>query len=421
MKILGVIVEYNPFHNGHLLHLNESIKVTDSTHTVAVMSGNFLQRGEPAIIDKHSRAAMAVKSGVDLVLELPSLYACQSAELFAKGSISILNSINCVDSLSFGSELGDLDTLYKISNIIAVEPLMYKSLLKDHLSMGMTFPSARAKAISVFMDLDKIGVKVEDIMNNSNNILALEYLKSIIKSNSKIKPYTIQRVNSSYNSKSITGDISSATAIRTELFKNNNLDELKNTFPHDTYEILNEIIENNFPLMCDEYFFDVLKTIIIRDGKLLNKYHEVNEGIENKIYSEIFSSNSLEELIDSVKSKRYTRTKIKRILNNILLGITREEIEIAKSIDEVPYVRVLAFNDKGREILKRIKDESDVVIVNKFSNVDFHLDDIDFKTLIECDIRSSNIYNSIYYKNKKINYKGSFEYYSKPIYVKDKK
>ena len=403
MKILGLIVEYNPFHNGHLYHLQKSIEKTKATHTIAIMSGNFLQRGEPALFDKYTRAHAAVKNGVDLVIELPTMFACQSAEIFSHGAITTLNSLNCVDAICFGSEEGDVDILYTISKILVDEPEEFKISLKKYLSDGMLFPTARSLAlfdyINDFKLLDISKEKLLNILNSSNNILGLEYIKSILKLNSKIKPYTITRVQSDYNSETIESNICSATAIRKQLKDLNDISSISKVVPNNTFDVLKSKIDDDFYPMFDDNYFEILSSIIIRDKNILNTYFDVNEGIENKIYQSIFTSLTLDDLKESIKSKRYTMTKIKNVNN-------------------IPYIRILAFNDKGREIIKNIKTNSDINIINKFSNISFSKDDEVFKTLIDYDIKASNIYNLIYYKNNKNLLKGPMDFYISPKYVK---
>ena len=422
MKILGLIVEYNPFHNGHLYHLQKSIEKTKATHTIAIMSGNFLQRGEPALFDKYTRAHAAVKNGVDLVIELPTMFACQSAEIFSHGAITTLNSLNCVDSICFGSEEGDVDILYTISKILVDEPEEFKISLKKYLSDGMLFPTARSLAlfdyINDFKLLDISKEKLLNILNSSNNILGLEYIKSILKLNSKIKPYTITRVQSDYNSETIESNICSATAIRKQLKDLNDISSISKVVPNNTFDVLKSKIDDDFYPMFDDNYFEILSSIIIRDKNILNTYFDVNEGIENKIYQSIFTSSNLEELHSLVKSKRYTLTKIKRTLNNVLLGITKDDMALVKDMNYIPYIRVLAFNDKGREILKAIKNNSEINIINKFSKISFAMDDAKFKTLIDYDIKASNMYNMIYYKNNRQLLKGPMDFYMSPTYVK---
>ncbi|MBN9646525.1 nucleotidyltransferase [Terrisporobacter glycolicus] len=420
MNLLGLIVEYNPFHNGHKYHLEKSKEKTNATHTMAIMSGSFLQRGEPALFDKYTRAEMAVKNGVDLVIELPTLYACQSAEIFSHGAISILNSLNCVNSVCFGSEEGSIEILSTIAKILVQEPEEFKSALKKHLDDGHVFPLARSKALFEYIKAQNLlhlnENQLQQVLNSSNNILGIEYIKSLIKLSSNIKPYTITRIASEYNSNDISGNICSATAIRNVLREGANLSHVENVIPKSTFNEINSKIDNNFTPVFDYMFYNILSSMIIRDYDNLHSYFEVNEGIENKIYSNIFTSSNLEDLINSTKSKRYTMTKIKRTLNNILLGIKKEDVIRVKDLNSVPYIRVLAFNNKGREIIKKIKTSSDVEIITKFSKIS-HIEDSTFKTLIKYDLKSSNMYNLVYYKNNKHLLKGPMDYYLSPKYL----
>lgn len=420
MNLLGLVVEYNPFHNGHKYHLEKSKEITNATHTVSVMSGSFLQRGEPALFDKYTRAEIAVKNGVDLVIELPTLYACQSAEIFAHGAISTLNSLNCVNSLCFGSEEGNIEILSALSDILVREPIEFKASLKNHLNNGLLFPIARSKALYEYIKIYNLlhlnENELEKIINSPNNILGIEYIKSLIKLNSSITPYTITRFASKHNSSDINSDICSATAIRNSLKDNKNLKLIENVIPKTTFNEINSKINSDFNPVFDYMFYNILSSIIIRDYENLNRYFEVNEGIENKIYSSVFTSSNLEELINSIKSKRYAITKIKRTLNNILLGITKEDILKVKNLNSIPYIRVLAFNNKGREIIKKIKTSSDIEIINKFSKISNVHEDI-FETLIKYDLKSSNMYNLAYYKNNKNLLKGPMDYYLSPRYL----
>ncbi|OPJ56924.1 nucleotidyltransferase [Alkalithermobacter paradoxus] len=420
MKVLGVIVEYNPFHNGHLHHLLESKKATNSTHTIAVMSGHFLQRGEPALFDKWSRAKMAVNSGVDLVIELPTIFSSQSAEFFAHGSICALESTNVVDSVCFGSEIGNIDILYKISEILINEPPEFKSELKSHIANGDLFPVARSRALFSYINNNKL-ISISEgellhILNSPNNILGIEYIKSILSLKSNIKPYTIQRIKAHYNSKEIESEICSATAIRESLRKSIDLNTLSKVVPSGTYDCVCKRLDDGFFPVFDDLFYEIITSTIIREGSSINSYFEVNEGLENKILDLVLRSNSFYDLLTSIKSKRYTMTKIKRILMNILLGITKEDVFSLKNQNSIPYVRILAFNDKGREIIKEMKKKSESVLINKLSNA--NLNNPNISKFLKYDIRSTDLYNVIYYKNNKNILKGSMDYYISPIYVK---
>ena len=468
MNVTGLIVEYNPFHNGHTYHLQNSLEKTNADASIAVMSGNFIQRGEPALFDKFSRAKAAVESGVDLVVELPSIYASQSAELFAKGSVSLLNSLGCVDSICFGSEEGNIDALYLIASILCSEPKEFKEKLSLYLSEGMLFPTARNKALfdyinskfeyikpqvdcinfqdfiieNNFKDMDLSEERLNSILSSSNNILGIEYIKQLISLKSNIKPFTIGRIRSEYNSEEISGNINSATAVRKKLHEiisnedsssleinnleyiNNlvksikNCDDITNSIPESTLNMITSNIEKGFFPMYPEYFFETLISTIIRDKKNLESYFDISEGIENKIFKSALVAKDYDDLLSLIKSKRYTMTRIKRCLNNILLGVTKEEMEFAKKIDTIPYVRILAFNSKGREIIREIKKSSEIKIINKFSEIEHFMDDEKFKFLIENDIKCTDIYNTIYYKKNRSLLKGSTDYFIKPIYVR---
>ena len=251
------------------------------------------------------------------------------------------------------------------------------------------------------------------MLNSPNNILGIEYIKSILKLNSKIKPYTINRINSGYNSLNVNDSICSASAIRNAL-KNNSLNTINYTMPKDTYDIINRVIESGFNLVYNEDFYQILSSIIIRDKDNLTDYFEVNEGIENKIYNSIFKCHNIETLQNEIKSKRYTMTKISRTLNNIMLGIKGGDILKTKDLTNIPYVRVLAFNEKGCEILKEIKKNSEIEVITKFSKIKYINSNI-FNTLINYDIKATNMYSLIY--NKSL-LKGPMDYITSPKYIK---
>lgn len=391
MNVTGIIVEYNPLHNGHLYHIQNTKKQTNCDALIAVMSGPFVQRGEPAIVDKWTRTKMALQSGIDLVIELPVIYAKSSAEGFAFGAVSTLERTGIVDSICFGSELGNADTLYKIAEILLQEPLKYKSLLKMYLDEGMSFPSARLKALNnyiIYHNLLNVNdVNVENILNNSNNILGIEYIKSILKLNSKIKPFTIKRISNKYNQQELSGVISSATSIRKNI---NNLSIL-NTMPDYSYVLLNEQIkEKNAPISLKSFEDIILYSIRIKTTDEIKKIIDVSEGLENKIKEAAENCYDIYSLIDSIKSKRYTQTRIQRILINILLNHQKDLIEKVNS--PVEYIRILGFSQKGRELLKYMKKTSTVPIITNPNKNDYDLlkYDIDAQDIYSLALNSKN-------------------------------
>lgn len=357
--ITGIITEYNPFHKGHAYHLSCCKKDTKATGVVCVMSGNFMQRGIPAIVDKWKRAEMAVKNGVDLVLELPLVYSISSAEHFAFGSVSLLNSLGVIDSIYFGSEEGNIDILDSIADTLVNEPDQYKKLLKSNLDNGLPFHTSRANALNHFLG----DQNVNEVLSNSNNILGIEYIKAIKSLKSSITAKTLKREGSTYNEQNLNTSFSSATSIRNAL-KNNSIESIKSSLTDESYDILYALANKNYKFVFEEDMFNYIKYKLLTDDSALSKIPDASEGLDNKIYKEILTSSSLNELILSSKSKRYTYTRINRILAQCFLNLENYDLlKLAKT--PAPYARVLGFNDTGRKILKQIKKTSDVEIITK--------------------------------------------------------
>ncbi len=352
-NVLGIVAEYNPFHNGHLYHLAASKKRTRAEYTVAIISGNFVQRGNVSIVDKWTKAQMAIACGVDLVIELPVVYSTSSAENFAYGAIKTLNSLNIIDYVSFGSETSDLDILNKFADVLYKEPSEFKSLLNHELSKGISFPKARENALLMYLNDIR---KYANILSSPNNILAIEYLKSLKKLKSPIRPITLQRQGPSYNDINIVDKYASATAIR-EMLKNKNLVNLQKCVPNTTFRILYESFKKGH-IVQDLSAFDkeILYTLRKMSIKDIKELPDVSEGLENAIKNAANSCNTVNELINIVKSKRYTQTRIQRILVSALLNITKKDLILANKTDT--YIRVLGVNNKGKKLLSAIKAEN---------------------------------------------------------------
>lgn len=360
MNITGIITEYNPFHNGHKFHLEESKKQTKSDGTICIMSGNFVQRGGPAIIDKWKRTEMALSNGVDLIIELPTFYAVSSAEFFAKGAVSILNSLNIVNNLFFGSEIGDAKALSEIAKVLVSEDERFQNILKENLSLGLTFAKAREKSLIEYLNSSEIN----NIITSSNNILGIEYIKAILKLNSSINPVALKREGSNYNDKSLSQTFSSATSIREVLKNTSNIEDLKNIIPLESYEVFSKLQEQDYRFTFEEEMFKYIKYKIQTNCVNFNNLYEVTEGLDNKIIKEISSSNSLHEFILKIKSKRYTYSKISRILTHIYLALDNDDFKDIANENNL-YVRVLGFNKTGREILSLIKANSSIPLITK--------------------------------------------------------
>ena len=419
MKILGLITEYNPFHNGHLYHLNMSKNITGATHTIAIMSGNFVQRGEPAIAHKWERAKMAVKSGVDLVIELPTLYACSTAEIFAHGAISLLNNLKAVNCVSFGSEAGDLNLLSKIADILVDPPSQFSMILKDYVNSGFTFPIARSKAIIKYLEktehykTDKL-ILIDDTIKNPNNILGIEYLKAIKRLDSPIIPITISRKPAYYSNKKIlTDSVASATAIRNHILNNRPLSDIDHVIPNSTFDILSSNIDAGFAPISNMNFEKPILTILRRGcTDDLKNVFDVSEGLENKIFRCSIKVNTLPELFDCIKSKRYTLTRLQRILTHVLLNIDKNDIFYSNKKGGPRYARILAFNTKGREILRTLKNSSSIPIISNLKH--YRPQDEAARKMLDIDIRATNIY-SLAFKNK-IPVKTPLDYTTSPHY-----
>ena len=361
--VLGIIAEYNPFHNGHLYHLKESKKATGAEYTVAIISGNFTQRGSTSIIDKWKKTEMALQNGVDLIIELPVLYSISSSENFAEGSIKILNSLGIIDFLSFGSETSDIKILNNFANILYDEPKEYKKILSNYLDTGLSFPKARENAlleyIKNFEDVNTNFDNYKNILSSPNNILGIEYLKALKKYKSSIKPVCIKRSIADYNSSdiSINTSIASATAIR-ELIKNKNFNTIKTVIPEKSYSILADCINSGCiipDLNCfEKEIIYVLRKMSIKE---IANLPDVSEGLEFLIKKAVNSCNTLTELLNTIKSKRYTITRLQRILLYALLDISKKDMKLSKEVDS-PYIRVLGFNDNGKKLISKIMDKN---------------------------------------------------------------
>lgn len=361
MKKIGIIAEYNPFHNGHKYQIDKIREKYNDAIIIVCVSSSFTQRGELSILNKWDKVKCALNNGVNIVVELPYIYSTQSSDTFSKYALKILNEFE-IDELCFGSEDNNLDNLYKVADT-QINNNNFDIKVKEHLDNGINYPTALNNALK-----DLIGIEI----TKPNDLLGVSYIKEILKNNYQITPFIIKRTND-YHDKENDSDIVSASNIRKRLINKSNF---SSKVPNDVYEILkNKSINNKY--------FEFLKYKIISENDL-NKYLDVDEGLSTRIKSVINKSNSLEELIQNIKTKRYTYNKISRMLNHILCSFTKEE----NNIDDIEYIRILGFDQNGKDYLNKIKKNIRVSILNKY-------DTKKYKTL-EIEKRVSDIYSLIY-------------------------
>lgn len=352
MHKIGIICEYNPFHNGHLYQIKKIKETYKDSLIIVCLSSCFMQRGEASILNKWDKTRLAIESGVDLVLELPFAFATQYQDIFAKGALTILNHLK-IDTLVFGSECNDIELLNNLASI-QLKDDGYNHLVKRYLDLGLNYPTSLSKAL-----FDISGVKLD----KPNDLLALAYIKEIIKNNYDIEPFSIRRT-SDYHNSNLDSDIVSASTIRKLLKDGVNVN---NYLPYNIYDYLSEIDEDKY--------FALLKYQIINNIDCLDKFQTVDEGIENRIIKYINMVTSKEELILKVKSKRYTYNKINRMFTHILTNFTKED---AKNL-EIEYLRVLGFNTRGKNYLNKIKKDIDIPIINKYIPNMYKCLDIEFR------------------------------------------
>ena len=393
-NILGIIAEYNPLHNGHLYHIETARERTKADYVVAIITGNFTQRGNPSIMNKWEKARMALETQVDLIVELPTVYSISSAENFANGAIKIFKQLN-VNYISFGMELDSISELNRIADILAKEPEEYRNILKMELKEGYSFPRARQNALVKYTGNDDY----EEILKGPNNILAIEYIKAIKKQKVNIMPIGITREKVFYNSKKVVDEYASSTGIRS-LLKNKKVDEITRVVPSSTFSILIDNIENGTYIPDLKAF----ESTIIYKLRMMNKSEisnlpEVYEGLENLIKSSAEKTNDIDKLIEMIKSKRYTQTKIQRILLYSLIEITKQDMMMSYKLQ--PYIRVLGFNNKGKRMLSWVSTKSIMITsVKKFEDTN---NSRRHRRLLEIDKRATDIYTIGYKKNSESN------------------
>lgn len=393
MKTVGLITEYNPFHNGHAYHIEKAKMLTGADRVIVVMSGDFVQRGAPAVMPKHLRAESALLSGASLIIELPVCFATGSAEYFAQGSISLLNRLGCIDSICFGSECGDLHLLKEIAQILADEPIEYQTALKQALKEGASFPAARQEALNIYSD------EYSEILASPNNILGIEYLKALAKIHSKMEPFTIKRIGAGYHDMDIDGQFSSATAIRSDIYQladvNSSSESLPLTHiqtqvPSSCHELMKKNYQTRYPVKADDFSLLLKAKLLSEMAGSLSHYLDMSPELANRILRLRNDYLSFEQFCDLLKTKELTRSRISRSFIHVLLGITNDWLTAMKA--PAPYARILGFRRDHADLLGILKRTSDIPLITSPARA--VLADTAYQ-MLELDIYASNLYESV--------------------------
>lgn len=457
MKVNGIVAEYNPFHNGHKYQMALSKQLTGADFTIVVMSGNFVQRGAPALVNKHLRAEMALRCGADLVLELPALYATASSEYFAAGSVALLDKLGVVSHLCFGSECGDAAALEKLAAFLAAEPESYRSALKQLLKQGLSYPDARARALSGLADPPARGRNVPSapadasggaetaqipgtetlpgncasILSSPNNILGIDYIKELFKRKSVIAPVTIKRLGAGYHdalsaaeracmeAKSKPSDSAfppavpnspgpadmpahsdmppaSALALRQALQEGQSPERLRPFIPEEIWPLLDSCMSEARLLYPDSLSGVLYYKLLLEREQGYEKYLDVSPDLSNRIRNSLNGFTGFGSFCDTLKTKAFTHTRISRCLLHILLGITQEDMAAGRAQDYVPYARVLGFRRDARPLLHAVREHSAVPLITKLADTAKNLP-ADAGRLFNLDILSAEIYKGLAY------------------------
>ena len=397
MNVLGLITEHNPFHYGHLYHVQEAKKIAKADYTISIMSGNFLQRGEPALVNKWARANMALAAGVDLVIELPTAFATRGAPSFAYGSVRILHECKVVTHLCFGSEVGEIEPLKRLTSLWMDEPPLLSELVQKFLGHGVIYPLAQTRALQEFLETtaDPDRETLHTLAASPNNILGVEYLKALVNLNSPILPLTIKRAVNNYHDRNlpVEHNIASATSIRQSILAGKEQDRLGTYMPSTSYQILQEeFAAGRGPIFSKDLEQLILFCLRLR-GDTLKGIVDVAEGLENRILKLATRCADYNDLINEVKNKRYTWTRLQRVLLHHLLDFTQAEADLFQKVGP-QYLRILGFNSKGQELLNSIKKSSNLPLISKTAT--FNEKQGALKAMLNLDIKATDLYSLLY-------------------------
>jgi len=446
LKVIGIIAEYNPFHNGHQYQIEQAKKLTGADAAVIVMSGNFVQRGAPAIVDKYTRTRMALSCGADLVIELPLYYACSSAEYFAKGAVSILDKLGVVDTLAFGSECGDVELLTEIAKVLAYPLDSFQASIKEYVKKGNSFPKARVLALMNHFRTDCAHeytedtiAHIEEVLSSPNNILGIEYIKALITSESTITPMTIQRIGAGYHDENLTASLSSATAIRAAFHHHPlsnppiddagnmpfhdisahsaqstpSLDAVRTQVPEIVLTLLTQSVEKSFPVFSDDLSSSMHYKLLSDSIKGYDSYVDISSDLSDRIKNKLPAYENFEQFCNLLKSKDLTYTRISRCMLHILLNITKEHLGKYLDNDITPYARMLGFRRSASELLSSIKKNSTIPLLSKLADAETVLAELENNLyaieMLREEINASHIYNALAFEKFHTQIKNEYE------------
>ncbi|MCM1155786.1 MAG: nucleotidyltransferase [Roseburia sp.] len=405
MKTVGIIAEYNPFHNGHAYQIAMAREITGADHCLIIMSGDFVQRGTPAVMDKYMRAQAALTCGADLVIELPVHYATASAEYFATGAIALLDKLGVTDCLCFGSECGDLSALSGIADALLSEDDTFHDLIKQHLKAGMSYPQAQNAALdTAFPHLQAYS----DILKSPNNILGIEYLKALKKRNSKIEPFTVSRNGAAYHDTSLEDMHSSALAIRNSLMEKGDIRLIKEQVPPSVYALLEETYNKTFPVSPDDISCLLAAQLLREQTAGYEDYFDIDKALSDRIRRCLPHYETFTSFCDLLKTKNMTYTRISRALLHILLNIRQADIDTFRADDYVYYARMLGFKKESSPLLSAVRSDSSIPLISKLADAAGQLSPNGVR-MLEGDILASHIYSLLIQQNFGVHLPGEYQ------------
>lgn len=389
MKTVGIVAEYNPFHNGHAYQLQEARRITGADYCVVVMSGDFVQRGTPALMDKYMRTRAALENGADLVLELPVCYAVASAEYFASGAVALLDKLGVTDTLCFGSECGDIGLLSDFARELAAESPAFQTALRQRMKEGSTYPQARNHALSVAAPHLTASLGV---LQSPNNILGIEYLKALMRRHSRIEPHTLSRAGAGYHTASLDASYSSAHAIRESISARGDILYVRGQVPPSAYNAMERAYGRSFPIFPDDLSALLPYKLFLEQRQGYLSYLDVDEAFSDRASRLLSSYTDYSSFCELLKTKNMTYTRVARNLLHILLNILREDVLAFCAEDYIYYARMLGFRRASEPLLRAVKEHAAIPLLSRTADAEELIESGNGLKMFETDIRASHIY-----------------------------